>query len=183
MANKKNGNDYFEMFVHLVDYCCRAAEGLHSTLVDFNPESLPETMASMHQIEHAADGEKHAVLEKLTREFLPPIEREDIVALTQEIDEVTDTIEDVLLKIYMYNIQSIRDDAVVFARTIADCCDGMKIMMEEFWNFKHSKTIHDQIVEINRLEEVGDQLYKDAVHKLYTEEDVSPKDLFAWTME
>ena len=183
MANKKNGNDYYEMFVSLVNYSCQAAEGLHHTLVNFNPESLPETMASMHGIEHAADDEKHTVLERLTREFMPPIEREDIVALTQEIDEVTDTVEDVLLKIYMYNIQTIRDDAIVFARTIADCCDGMKIMMEEFRNFKHSKIIHDQIVEINRLEEVGDKLYTDAVHKLYTEPNVSPKDLFAWTLE
>ena len=65
MANKKNGNDYYEMFVSLVNYSCQAAEGLHHTLVNFNPESLPETMASMHRIEHAADDEPPEKISRL----------------------------------------------------------------------------------------------------------------------
>lgn len=180
--DKKNENNYFDMFVDLVDYSCKAAESLHNTLLNFNPQNLQNTMNSLHEIEHAADEGKHLVMQKLTKEFMPPIEREDIIALTQEVDDVTDSIEDVLLKIYMYNIQSIRVDAIAFSQTILDCCKALKIMMEEFKHFKHSKTIHDQIVEINRLEEVGDKLYTDAVHKLFTETDVPPKDVYAWSI-
>lgn len=53
-------------------------------------------------------------------------------------------------------------------------------MMEEFPNFRRSKTIHTQIVEINGLEEQGDKLYTDAMHTLYADAS-TPVDVMAWT--
>lgn len=178
---KKDGRDYFDMFTDMVDYSRQAAESLHCTLTDYRPGELKATMESLHEIEHAGDNEKHLLMEKLTREFIPPIEREDIMALAQVIDDVTDSIEDVLLKIYMYNIQVIREDAVAFTQTILDCCTALTEAMREFRHYKRSEKIHGLIVEINRLEEVGDALYTEAVRRLFTETDPNPAELFAWS--
>ena len=68
----------------------------------------------------------------------------------------------------------------LFAQVIADCCAALKTMMEEFPNFRRSKTIHTQIVEINGLEEQGDKLYTDAMHTLYADAS-TPVDVMAWT--
>ena len=59
-----------------------------------------------------ADGKKHDMLDKLAKEFIPPIEREDIVALSQQIDTMTDKVEDVLMRVYMSNVQEIEPDAL-----------------------------------------------------------------------
>ena len=48
----------------------------------------------------------------LAKAFITPIEREDIILLSQNIDEMTDKIEDVLLRIYCNNVQTIRPDAL-----------------------------------------------------------------------
>lgn len=177
---KKEQNDYFRMFVTGVDYSCRAADSLQNTLRNFDPATLPETMEKLHEIEHAADDAKHTLMEKLTKEFLPPIEREDIVALAREIDNVTDAIEDILLKIYMYDVHVIREDALTFTDLLVRCCTALKAAMEEMRYFKKSDKLRGMIIEINSLEEEGDKLYTAAVRTLFTT-DVSPLEIFVWT--
>ena len=179
MAKKRDYN-YFEAFVQLVDYSCQSAEILETSLKRFNPQGLDEMMTNLHGIEHAADMGKHDMMNRLAREFITPIEREDIIELGQEIDNVTDSIEDVLMGIYMYNIKTIRPEAIDFVDVIVQCCNGLKKTMEDFQNFRKSTTIHDSIVEINRLEEVGDRLYRDAVRGLYTNSQ-NPLDTISWT--
>lgn len=166
MGSKRDFN-YFEAFVQLVDYSCQSAEILDTSLKRFDHQGLAEMMTNLHGIEHAADMGKHDMMNRLAREFISPIEREDIIELGQEIDNVTDSIEDVLMGIYMYNIQTIRPEALDFVDVIVQCCNALKKTMEDFQNFRKSTTIHDSIVEINRLEEVGDRLYTEAVRSLY----------------
>ena len=179
MARKKE-TDYFEAFVGGVNSACAAADMLCTVFDHYEPEALPGHIEAMHKIEHSADIAKHGTMEQLVREFLPPIDREDIMELSGTIDDVTDSIEDVLLRLYMFNIRTLRPEAQAFAQVIADCCAALKTMMEEFPNFRRSKTIHTQIVEINGLEEQGDKLYTDTMHTLYADAS-TPVDVMAWT--
>lgn len=164
---KKHDYDYFEGFVRAVKYSCKAAEMLKESLENFDPDTLQDKMTEMHVIEHTADIAKHDMMGELARAFITPIEREDIMLLSQQIDDITDMIEDVLLRTYMFNILSVREEALEFADLILQCCDGLKETMKEFRKFRKSTTINDTIVEINRLEEEGDALYTRAVRKLY----------------
>lgn len=177
----KNGaHNYFNMFVELVDYSCQAAINLHATLNEFDPSAVLDTMALLHEIEHKADIRKHELLNMLAGEFIPPIEREDIIAIANEIDDVTDTIEDVLLRVYMFNIQSIKPDALKFSTLIVNCCEALKSTMEEFHNFKKSELIHNYIVEVNRLEEDADKLYVQSVHSIFVDKEMSSVEIFSW---
>ncbi|HBN81285.1 MAG TPA: DUF47 domain-containing protein [Ruminococcaceae bacterium] len=171
---------YYDQFVSMVECSCSAADYLHETLQDFNMEDLSARMSHMHRIEHQADTEKHEMMKKLAREFITPIEREDIIQLAQEIDEVTDSVEDVLMRIYMYRIKSIRQEALDFTTAIVQCCKALKTAMEEFHNFRRSTKIHDCIVQVNSLEELADDLYIKAVHTLYGSCH-DPIEVMAWT--
>lgn len=178
MAKEKN--NYFKMFIKMTDYSCAAARNLKQTLSQFDTDKLPELMDYLHQIENACDEEKHIMREKLIKEFITPIERSDIVDLGHEIDEVTDEIEAVLQRVYMFNISAIRPEAVEFANVVVECCDEMKIIMEEFEDYKKSEKIHAAVVEMNRLEEVGDALYMRAMRNLYTSQ-ADAVEIIAWT--
>ncbi|MFA9379692.1 MAG: DUF47 domain-containing protein [Acetanaerobacterium sp.] len=167
MARKKD-NDYFALFVEMADYSCQAARGLNEALNDFEPDALPERMRCLHHIEHTADLAKHDMMSRLVKAFFAPLEREDIMLLAQQLDDVTDAVEDVLIHIYMYNIRTIPAEALEFSETIMQCCDELKRLMQEFYNFRRSQTIHEHLVRINYLEEVGDRLYTEAVRTLYT---------------
>ncbi|MDF2542801.1 MAG: hypothetical protein K0S47_2519 [Herbinix sp.] len=177
---KKNDFNYFSAFINLSKHSLNLAEILNKTLHEFDPKYVTEKRKEMHQIEHNADLAKHEVMNRLVKEFLPPIEREDITDLCQNIDEVTDAIEDVIIYIDMFNIQSIRPEILKFTELIVECCKTMHTAVEEFANFKGSKTLHSKIIEVNRMEEEGDALYVDAVRKLYqTSKD--PIELMTWT--
>lgn len=166
MARKKD-EYYYDTFVELVEYSCKAADLLNQIVNNFNAGQLLNKVKEMHNIEHAADEARHVMTKKLLKEFITPIDREDIMGLANSIDNLTDAIEDVVLRMYMYNITSIRPYALKITSIIVKCCNSLKVAMSEFHNFRKSKTLHELIIDVNKLEEDGDKLYAEAMRDLY----------------
>lgn len=177
---RKKGYNYYDTFAKMVDYSCEAAEMLRNTVENFNTDELSQKIVEMHEIEHAADVEKHTMMKNLVKEFLPPIEREDIIRLVEQIDDVTDTIEDVLMRLYMYNIKTIRHETFEFIEVVSKCCIKLRKMMDEFPSFRRTKKIHEYIVKINNMEEEGDKIYTAAMRRLYVECE-NAIEIMAWT--
>ena len=67
----------------------------------------------------------------------------------------------------------------VYSADAKECCKVLKEIMEEFANFKKSKTLHGLIIEINALEEEGDRLFIDSMRRLHTEV-TDPLEIIAW---
>ena len=179
---KQKDNVYFEAFVNGMNFACDAAAFLKEMAQEFNPAQLETRILEMHKIEHDADLYKHGVIEKLAKEFITPIEREDILQLLQQIDDVTDSIEDVARKLFMYNVRSIRPEMVEFAEIIHQCCIVAKEALGQMPCFQKSQTIHSSIIRVNDLEEAGDRLHCSAIRRLFCEEGVSPLERLQWTM-
>jgi predicted phosphate transport protein (TIGR00153 family) len=179
MARNRDYN-YFDKFVELVDYSCKCAEILHDTLVNFDVNTLEEKVKGLHSIEHSGDLAKHDMMAQLAREFIAPIEREDIVILSQEIDDITDSIEDVLMKIHMFNISSIKPEALEFTKLITRCSNSLKVALKEFHNYKRSSTLKEKLIEVSHLEEEGDRLYYNTIRSMYVNSK-DPLELYVWT--
>ena len=177
---RKNEYNYFDAFARLSKFSYDLAIKLNETLTDFNTDLITDKVKDVHTIEHNADIAKHDIINRLAKEFLPPIEREDIITLTQEIDDVTDSVEDVLIYIDMFNIRKIRSEILQFTDLIVTCCEAMDEALEAFKNYKNSKKLRDKIIEINRLEEDGDALYVDSMRNLY-HNCGDPIELMCWT--
>lgn len=178
--SRKNDLYYYNVLSEGVDYCVQAADMLYQTLQNYQLDQMEQRIQDMHAIEHAADLAKHVMMSRLVKEFITPIEREDIIELAQTIDDVTDCIEDVVLRLYMFHTPAIRKEALEFSSVIVSCCKAMKNMMDEFHNFNKSNTIHQMIIDINHLEEDGDKLYTDAIHTLYVNSK-DPIEIITWT--
>lgn len=176
----KKSNPYFDDFMVMAGISCSAAEHLHKSFMNFKPADLPEMRKTMHQMENEADKVKHDMMSRLTKEFVPPIDREDIMELANELDTVTDKIEDVLIRVYMYNVLEIRPEAQQYAKIILKCCKKLEEAIAEFPRFKKSSTLMDTIIEVNTIEEEGDKCYIDAVRRLYVRE-THKVELAVWT--
>ena len=176
---KKQDLFYFDNFVACAEDSCRAAQMLKHTLENYNPDNLKKQLEVIHKVENDADLKKHTMLDRLSKEFLPPIERDDIVTLSQNIDNVTDNVEDVMLRVYMNNVKKIEPNALKMTDIVIQCCDAVKELLVEFKNFKRSKTLKSLIIRINDLEEECDKLFVESIRGLFTE----PEDLLrimAW---
>ena len=177
--SKKQDSFYFQNFIACADYACRAARILEEAMQDFNPKTLSDRLSEMHDVEHAADVKKHELLNTLLKAFITPIEREDIVQVSQNIDEMIDRIEDVLIRLYYNHVQTIRLDALKLAEIVICCCDEVQKMLREFEHFHHSKMLHRHIVQINSLEEQADKLYISCMYDLHGSRS-TPLDIIAW---
>ncbi|MBA4347730.1 MAG: DUF47 domain-containing protein [Clostridiales bacterium] len=183
---KARTNEYFEGFVLGMESACKAAEYLECLVEHYDPEKLADQVEEMHAIEHEADLNKHALMQKLAKEFITPIEREDIILLLQQIDNVTDFIEDVVRKMFMYNAKSMRHEAQEFATIIKKCCFESRDALKELPGFqRNSERLTSAIVKVNDYEEQGDRLYCAAMRRLYCEnaealERITWTKLFDW---
>lgn len=164
MANNFN---FYEGFERLANYSYQAAQMLNKTLENFNSKSLDERVKEIHIIENAADKEKYEIVNRLAKEFITPIEREDILSIADKLDDLTDFIEDVMITMYMYNITSLRKEIFLFTEVISKCCIALKDMFAEFAHFRKSNKISDLIIAVNHLEEEGDKIYISSVKTLF----------------
>ncbi len=170
---------YFNTFIGCVDHACNAAKILDDTLHNFDADALKVQLSVIHKEEHAADCKKHELLEALAKAFITPIEREDIILLAQNIDEMVDKIEDVLMRMYCNNIREIRPDALEMTKVLVACCGEVRALMVAFADFKHAKNLREHVIAINSLEEKGDTLYLECLHNLHTN-CTDPFVVFSW---
>ncbi len=167
---RKKEYNYFHIFLECSEMALESAKCLHRILVDFTPTMVAHNVEMMHKLENNADDKKHEMLERLAHEFMTPIEREDIVSIAQQLDHVVDAIEDVMQRIYMFDITRIRPDSLRMAEFVVKGCEALVGVMREFIQFKKSKTILKHIIEVNAIESDGDKVYIDCMRKLFAEE-------------
>ena len=162
----KGDKFYFENFAASTALSKKAASYLVNCLETYHPDKIQQMLTEMHKIEHEADGKKHEMNAALAKAFVTPVDREDLDMLSHNLDDVTDMIEDVLQKFYIYNIQTINPPAIEFAKKIVRSCELLCEIMGEFENFKKSKKIHSLIIAMNDVEEECDKLYLSSMREL-----------------
>ncbi len=166
---KKAGYDYFGSFIDYAACALRAARFLQDTLQNFDPATFPQRQDEMHAIEHEADQINHRTIDRLAKEFLPPIEPEDIAAISREFDDVVDALDDIMRLMGMLNVRALRPEIVEFCALAVECAQALGDLVAEFRHFKKSGKIQEKLIQINSLESRGDSLHYSAVQKLFIE--------------
>ena len=162
----KGDKFYFENFAASAALSKKAAVYLVECLEGYNPDNIETMLQKMHEIEHTADIKKHEMSEALAKAFVTPVDREDLDMLSHNLDHVTDSIEEIIQKFYIYNIRTVEPAVIEFAKKLVKSCELLCTLMEEFENFKRSKKIHELIVELNDNEEECDKLYLSSMREL-----------------
>lgn len=162
----KSDKIYFENFAECTVLAKNAAIYLVECLENYEADNLSKMLEEMHAFEHRADIKKHEMSETLAKAFVTPVDREDLDVLSHQLDNVLDLIEEVLQKLYIYNVKEIEPDAIEYAKHIVRACGLLCEIMGEFENFKKSKKIQSLVIECNDVEEDCDKLYLYTMHEL-----------------
>ena len=157
---------YYENFAECTALAKKAAVYLVDCLENYDPDRIESILTEMHFFEHSADIKKHEMNEALAKAFVTPVDREDLDMLSHQLDTVLDLLEEVLQKLYIYNIKTIEPAAIDYAKYLVRSCDLLCAIMAEFENFKKSKKLHSLIIEANDVEEESDKLYLATMHDL-----------------
>lgn len=177
---KKEEYSYFDEFVNNSKYVVESAEILKRTLKNYDQEKLEQSIKKVHGLENEADRALHKMRNYLIKDFLPPIDREDIVLIGHRLDDLEDGIDEMLINFNILNITSVREDAIEFAELLIECVMSVKDALENFKNFKKADIVKEKSIAINVLEEKADRLYERAMKNLYKEEK-DPIEIIKWT--
>ena len=162
--------DYFGKFEESAYISQESAKFILDVLTDFSEEKLPAQLEKIHKLENDADQIKHDIQASLLKDFLPPIEIEDIMQLGEHLDDVMDYMEDIMSTMYSYNIIDIKPQAIEFCRLLVKCSELLVNVTKELRNFKKSSLLKPMVIELNQCENEGDSLYISALRDLYTNE-------------
>ena len=112
----KSDRFYFQNFTEAAEFSCRAIDFLTECLENYNPAEIKPMLEQMHGLEHAGDIKKHEMSSALAKAFVTPVDREDLALISQNIDEVTDSIEEILQRFYVDQIKSVLPEALEIGR-------------------------------------------------------------------
>ncbi len=181
MRKKRKNYDYFEAFEKQSALACQESALLIEAIENFTTaQALEPVMERAHELEHAGDMISHDIHTAIARDFIPPIDREDILHVAENMDNILDYIEAVIQRFYMYNITNMHPDALAFAQAIHNSCQALDRAMKDFKNFKKS-ALKDRIIEVNNYEEEADQLFIHTINKLYANHTDDPMYVMVWT--
>lgn len=176
MLFKKNKTNYFfDQFALVADYALRCSNKLNEGLKDFTPDNALALKNEVHAIEHEADKIKHETEERLAKEFMTPIDREDIFLLLDAIDDLTDAIDDVPHKLYLRNYQKLPEFTADFAELSADAIEATVDLIKHLNEVTDKSVIDPLVNRVRSIEEEADRIYEEKVHHLYTEEENLPQ--------
>ncbi|MHB8656401.1 MAG: DUF47 domain-containing protein [Solirubrobacteraceae bacterium] len=164
LGNVFNPRDrvYFELFEEAGTNILKTADLLDQLLSNY-PDNK-ELAQEIRDCEHEGDRITHDIIDRLNHTFVTPIDREDILALTSALDDIVDYTEEVADYLGLYKIEAPMDQAIKLARVLKAASRQIAEAIPQLRGF-HDISRHT--VEINRLENEGDRITREAVASLF----------------
>jgi uncharacterized protein len=153
---------YFELFEEAGRNILEAAELLDRMLSDY-PDSR-QLAQDILACEHEGDRITHDIIDRLNHTFVTPIDREDILALASALDDIVDYTEEVADYLGLYRIEAPMDQAIDLAHVLKAAAQQIAQAIPSLRGFRD---ISQYTVEVNRLENEGDRITREAVASLF----------------
>jgi predicted phosphate transport protein (TIGR00153 family) len=162
---KPTDETFYDLFAKSARHLVEGAR-LLGEVVDENSDRAAKA-SEMKDAEHRCDEVTHDTIRRVNSTFVTPFDREDIYRLAAALDDVMDDMEAAADYIYLYRIEELPPGAVEQVEVLqkaagltAEAMPRLRAMrdLEEYW------------IEINRLENLGDQIYRKSLARLFSGE-------------
>jgi len=165
---------FFDLLGQAAQNALEAARALKELLDDFRDVG-PRTDA-IKALEDKGDDLTHTIIDRLNRTFVTPFDREDILELASQVDNVVDWIEAAAARLADYNVTETRPEAQELAHIIVSVCEAI---VEAVASLRNLDKVSGASREINRLENLADRVQRRAVARLFREER-DPIEVMKW---
>lgn len=156
---------FFVLFEESAHNAVEVAKKLKDLL--YNWTNVEDKIAFIADLEHKGDNVTHQIAAELHRTFVTPFDREDIAMLSHTLDDVTDFIHSAADAMLLYRI----DEPTQRAKELSDVIVEITAEVEKTVMILSKKLDQREMlkhcVEINRLENVADRIYRSALAELF----------------
>ena len=165
---------FFELLERAADNMVVATELLHELLLHF-PEEAGQAQA-ISECEDRGDEIVRELVERLNREFVAPIEHEDLLALISALDDVVDLVDEVAAYLTVYAVEAPMMQSEALALVLRDAARELCRAVHKVGSFED---ISVHVVEVHRLENDGDRIVRGAIAALF-EGGIDPMVVIRW---
>ncbi len=156
--------DFFEIFDKAASNLTKATSLLVSLMENF--DNLEERAKEIYEVEQDGDMLTHDIMKKLNRTFITPIDREDIHALASRMDDILDLIWGGVDRMIVFKITAPTKEAVELSKDLHQTTEVLQKTIREL-RAKNYSHVQEHCIEINRLENKVDRIFRDALGKLF----------------
>jgi uncharacterized protein len=165
---------FFELFEEAGQNILHAADLLDRMLRNY-PDSK-DLARDILICEHEGDRITHDIINRLNLTFVTPIDREDILALASALDDIVDFTEEVADYLGLYKIEAPMDQAIRLAHVLLLASQQVAEAIPLLRGFRD---LSHYTVEINRLENEGDRITREAVASMF-QNGIDPMVVIRW---
>jgi predicted phosphate transport protein (TIGR00153 family) len=156
---------FFVLFEQSAQNALKTARQLQDMLRDW--ENIRERVSVITALEHEGDAITHQIAAELHRTFVTPFDREDIAMLANSLDDITDFIHSAADAMSLYNVDRPTEKAKEMVDIAVQAIAEVGEAVSEIEGRIDKEKLLKRCVEINRLENVGDSLYRSAMAELF----------------
>jgi predicted phosphate transport protein (TIGR00153 family) len=165
---------FFDLFAEGGQNTLRTAKLLRDLLERWPDERGLAT--DILKAEQEGDRITHDIIRRLNTTFVTPIDREDIHTLATQMDDIVDDIEETADFMGLYQIEAAMDQSLAMAEVLVKACEQLYGLLQ---NLRGFKDLDHYWIEIHRLENDGDRIYRDAVASLFSN-GIDPMVVIRW---
>ena len=158
--------DFFEIFDRASLNITKAA----SLLVDLmeNFDNLEDRAKEIYEVEQEGDILTHEIMKKLNKTFITPIDREDLYALASRLDDIIDLIWGAVDRLVVFKVKESTKEAISMSKDLLTTTEAIHKAIRKLKEKNYSH-VQEYCIEINRLENVVDRDFRDALGRLFDE--------------
>lgn len=168
---------FYDLFEGLAAHAVSCADHLRKLAAGF-PDSMDE-IQRIRREEHQADQLAHQALERLDRTFITPFDREDIHALVGELDSIIDNINALAKRLSSYHVRHLEPAFLKQADILMQATVALAQAVKKLRTTRKLTDLQVNIIEVHRLENVGDDNHLAAISKLF-ESGTDPLHVIKW---
>ena len=169
-----HGEKFFDLFREAAQNSLAGAKALKEMIDHY--ENPKQSWKAIMDLEHEGDRITHRTIRMLDQTFLTPIDREDIYALIRAMDNVMDAIEAAASRMVLYKIDKVAPEAKKLCDIIVTSTEQM---VKAVSHMPKLEDVGDYLIEINRLENAADEIYRQAIGALFDDAH-PPLDVIKW---
>jgi predicted phosphate transport protein (TIGR00153 family) len=149
----------------LADKVKEGSVGLRDLFEDYDSNNLDRRVGKLLDIENQGDELTHEIIRRLNTTFVTPFDREDIHHLASSLDDVLDHVEAAAENLQLYKVENLLPRMSSLTSTLADAATKTAEAMP---GIRKMKDLESYWVEINRLENEGDRIYRRTIAELFS---------------
>jgi uncharacterized protein len=166
--------EFFDLFEEAGNNAVRAA-GLLEHMLEQWPDH-GEALRDVVVCEQEGDRITHDIIQRLNQTFVTPFDREDIIALASALDNIVDFIEEIADFLGLFQIEAPTDQSQRMARVLHEAAKQVNTAIPAL---RRLEDIRAAVVEVNRLENEGDRILREAVATLFNH-GIDPMMVIRW---